>query len=64
MNTGIREEKTLYPFLSKLGAQRSVRFGIVRVHMEECRKIKFMYNMCYKYVYSLLKFIHFKKLAE
>jgi hypothetical protein len=36
----------LYPFLSKLRARRSVRFGIVKVYVEkECRKIKFMYNI-------------------
>jgi hypothetical protein len=43
---GLREGKLLYPFLSKLGVQRSVRFGIVKVYVEkECRKIKFMYNI-------------------
>jgi hypothetical protein len=42
----IREGKPLYPFLSKLCARRSVRFGIVKVYVEkECRKIKFMYNI-------------------
>jgi hypothetical protein len=42
----IREGKPLYPFLKKLGARRSVRFGIVKVYVEkECRKIKFMYNI-------------------
>jgi hypothetical protein len=42
----IREGKHLYPFLSKLRARRSVRFGIVKVYVEkECRKIKFMYNI-------------------
>jgi hypothetical protein len=42
----IREGKPLYPFLSKLRARRSVRFGIVKVYVEkECRKIKFMYNI-------------------
>jgi hypothetical protein len=42
----IREGKPLYPFLSKLRARRSVRFGIVKVYAEkECRKIKFMYNI-------------------
>jgi hypothetical protein len=42
----IREGKPLYPFLSKLRARRSVRFGIVKVYVEkECRKIKCMYNI-------------------
>jgi hypothetical protein len=42
----IREGKPLYPFLSKLRARRSMRFGIVKVYVEkECRKIKFMYNI-------------------
>jgi hypothetical protein len=42
----IREGKPLYPFLSKLDARRSVRFGIVKVYVEkECRKVKFMYNI-------------------
>jgi hypothetical protein len=36
----------MYPFLSKLRARRSVRFGIVKVYVEkECRKIKFIYNI-------------------
>jgi hypothetical protein len=34
----IREGKPLYPFLSKLRARRSVRFGIVKVYVgKECR---------------------------
>jgi hypothetical protein len=42
----IREGKPLYPFLSKLRARRSVRFGVVKVYVEKkCRKIKFMYNI-------------------
>jgi hypothetical protein len=42
----IREGKLLYPFLGKLGARRSVIFGIVKVYVEkECRKIKFIYNI-------------------
>jgi hypothetical protein len=42
----IREGKPLYPFLSKLRARRSVKFGIVKVYVEkECRKIKCMYNI-------------------
>jgi hypothetical protein len=42
----IREGKPLYPFLSKLRARRSVRFGIVKVYVEKkCRKIKFMNNI-------------------
>jgi hypothetical protein len=42
----IREGKPLYPFLSKLRARRSVRFGTVKVYAEkECRKIKFIYNI-------------------
>jgi hypothetical protein len=42
----IREGKAMYPFLSKLRARRSVRFGIVKVYVEkECRKIKFIYNI-------------------
>jgi hypothetical protein len=37
----IREGKPLYPFLRKMGARRSVRFGMVKVYVEkECRKIK------------------------
>jgi hypothetical protein len=41
----IREGKALYPFLSKLHARRVVRFGIVKVYVEECKKITFMYNI-------------------
>jgi hypothetical protein len=42
----IRKGKPLYPFLSKLRARRTVRFGIVKVYMEkECRKMQFMYNI-------------------
>ena len=45
----VREAKTLCPFLSKLSAQRSVSFGIVKDYMEKkCSLKKFTHNMCYK----------------